>query len=279
MAEHRLCIGIVDPLFQVHHEERGRRHVVDMQEFAPGRARAPDHHLGRIVEHRLPEAPDQRRQHMAVLGVEVVARAVEVRRHHRAVIGAVLAVVAFAELDAGDLGHRVGLVRGLERAGQQRRLGHRLRRGAGIDAGGTQLQKPPHPGREGLMDDIALDHQVLIDEIGGIAVVGMDPADLRGGKDHHVRAHLLHEAAHRPLVGEVERVPAAGDEFERLSRRPPRLERPQDGAAHHAAMAGDEDPHGAAVTAGAAAASGRCHRAAIAASSSLLQKCRQNREA
>ncbi len=33
--------------------------------------------------------------------------------------GTVLAVVAFAELDAGDFGDGVGLVGGFERAGQQ----------------------------------------------------------------------------------------------------------------------------------------------------------------
>jgi hypothetical protein len=52
---------------------------------------------------------DHRRNDVAVLQVVVVAGAVEVGRHDAAVVGAVLAVVALAELDAGDLGDGVGL--------------------------------------------------------------------------------------------------------------------------------------------------------------------------
>ena len=64
---------------------------------------------------------------MAVRGMEVVLRAVEVRGHHTAEIGAVLAVVGLAELDPGDLGHRIGFVRRLERSGEQLPLADRLR--------------------------------------------------------------------------------------------------------------------------------------------------------
>ena len=68
------------------------------------------------------ETADQGGQDVAVLGVEVVAGPVKVGRHDRAVVGAMLAVVAFAELDAGDLGDGIGLVRRLQHAGQERVL-------------------------------------------------------------------------------------------------------------------------------------------------------------
>ena len=69
-----------------------------------------------------------------VLQVEVVARAVEIGRHGADEIAAVLARVGLAELDAGDLGQRVGFVRRLQRAGEQRVLGDRLRREFRVDA-------------------------------------------------------------------------------------------------------------------------------------------------
>jgi hypothetical protein len=67
----------------------------------------------------LVELAEQRRDDVAVLEVEVVAGAVEVGGHDAAEVAPVLAVVALAELDAGDLGDGVGLVGGLERAGEQ----------------------------------------------------------------------------------------------------------------------------------------------------------------
>ena len=49
--------------------------------------------------------------------------------------GAVLAVVAPAHLDAGDLGQGVGPVGGLKRAGEEVVLGDGLRGELGVDAG------------------------------------------------------------------------------------------------------------------------------------------------
>jgi hypothetical protein len=59
------------------------------------------------------EAADQRRQHVAVGGVLVVARPVEVGGHQADRIKAVLAPQRLTQLDAGDLGDRIPLIRGL----------------------------------------------------------------------------------------------------------------------------------------------------------------------
>ena len=59
----------------------------------------------------------------------------------------------------------------------------------------------PH---KGLMDDIRLDHQVVVDEVGGIAVVCQNPTHLGGGKDHHVGALGLHKRPHCGLIGQVQ---------------------------------------------------------------------------
>ena len=68
------------------------------------------------------KATDKSWDDVGILRVVVVARAVEVRGHDAAVVHpmalAVLAVVAFAELDASNLGDGVGLVGGFQRACQ-----------------------------------------------------------------------------------------------------------------------------------------------------------------
>ena len=111
----------------LHQEHAGVGQVVDVQELAARRAGAPDHDLARARHLRVVELAHHRRQHVRARQVEVVVRAVEVGRHRRDEVRAVLPPVGLAQLDPGDLGDRVRLVGRLERAGQQRLLGHRLR--------------------------------------------------------------------------------------------------------------------------------------------------------
>jgi hypothetical protein len=94
---------------------------------------------------------------VTVIGVIIVAGAVEIGRHHRDEIGAVLLAVGLAQLDGGDLGDGVPFVGRLERAGQQRLLRHRLRRELRIDAGGTERQQLLDAAPERTTDDIQRD--------------------------------------------------------------------------------------------------------------------------
>ena len=103
--------------------------------------------LGVAAQLRLVRLADQRRQDVARLQVEVVAGAVEIGRHRRDEVAAVLPAIGLAQLDAGDLGDRVPLVGRLERAGQQRVLGDRLRRELRIDAGRAEEQQLLDAGR------------------------------------------------------------------------------------------------------------------------------------
>ena len=64
----------------------------------------------------------------------VVTGAVQVGWHDAMVIGAILAVVAFANLDAGDLGDGIRLVRWLQWAGEQGGLAHGLGDRFGVNA-------------------------------------------------------------------------------------------------------------------------------------------------
>ena len=91
------------------------------------------------------EPPNQRRDNVAVFRMVVIAGAVQIGWHNAAVVHAVacavLAVVAFAEFDAGDFGNRIGFVGGLEHAGQQGVFAHGLFCQAGIDAAGAQKKQ------------------------------------------------------------------------------------------------------------------------------------------
>ena len=158
------------------------------------------------------ELADQRRQHVAGAQVEVVARAVEVGRHEREAVRAVLAVEAAAELDAGDLGDRVGAVGLLQRAGEQVLLAQRLRGLARVDAGAAEEDDLARPGGLRLADDVGLDLEVLVDELPGLLPVCEDAADLGGRDDDDLGALLGEEAARGVLVGEVELVEVAHDE-------------------------------------------------------------------
>ena len=98
------------------------------------------------------------------------------------------------QLDAGDLGDRVPLVGGLERAGEQRFFADRLLGELRVDAAAAQKQQAPHPGAPGRFDHVGLDLEVVEQEISWVAVVGLDAAHL-GRRQHHHRGRVLAEPA------------------------------------------------------------------------------------
>ena len=102
-------------------------------------------------------------------------------------------------------------------------------------------KQPLDAGFEGLVDHVGLDHQVVVDEIGRIGVVGVDSADPGRGQDDKVRLLGLHEITHGGLVGQIQLGMRARDQLERIALLPPRFESPHNGAADHPAMAGDVD--------------------------------------
>ena len=140
---------------------------------------------------------------MAVLKVEVVVRAVQVRRHHRYVVGAVLQVEALAHLQSRDLRYRVGLVRVFKRGGQKAVLLHRLGGLPRVDARAAQEQELPHSVTEALPDHVLLDLEVLPDEVGTVLQVRHDPADVRRRKHHGIGSLPVKELSHRSPVKQV----------------------------------------------------------------------------
>src|SRR5262245_9152492 len=68
----------------------GVREIVDIEEFAPGSAAAPHDNLASARHLCFMKATQQRRWHVAGLGVEVVAGPVKIRRHRRYEIASML---------------------------------------------------------------------------------------------------------------------------------------------------------------------------------------------
>lgn len=77
---------------------------------------------------------DKRRDHMAVLRMVVVAGAVQIGGHGADGVKAVLFAVGLTHLDAGYFGQGIGVVGGLQRAGEQIFFPDGLRAELGIDA-------------------------------------------------------------------------------------------------------------------------------------------------
>ena len=187
-----------------------------MQKFPHRFAAAPNHNLRRPVARGLVETADQGGQNMAVLRMKIIPRSIEIRWHHTAIIHAILPVITFAKFNARDLGDGIRLVRGLKRASQQGLFRHRLRRVTRIDTRAAQLQQLLNPRRKRLMDHIAFDHQVFVNELSRICIVRHDPANLGCGEDHHIRCLRTHEVTHRRLIGQVQFRTGARHQLQRL---------------------------------------------------------------
>ncbi len=191
----------------------------------------------RLGDARRFEPADQCRDDVAVGRMIIVAGTVEVGRHRREEARAVLPVIARAQLDAGDLGERIGAVGRLERPGQQRGLGDRLGGVLGIDAARPEEQQPVDPDAMRRGDHVGLDGEVVADEVGRKRVVGADAAD-PGGREHDMGGALgRHECRGRRLVRQVELGVRAEDEVV----EPGSAQRTDDGAARQPAVPRDVD--------------------------------------
>ena len=87
------------------------------------------------------------------------------------------------------------------------------------------------------MDHIGRHHQIFIDELRRIAVVGMNAAHPRRRQHHLIGAFCGKKGLHRRLIGQIQLGAGAGDQLQVGAGRLAGLQLAQDGAAHHAAMA------------------------------------------
>src|SRR3546814_4935169 len=75
----------------------------------------------------------------------------------------------------------------LERAGKERLLADRLVRELGVDAARSEEQQLLDLVTERCLDDVRLDHQVLVEKVRRIGVVRENSADLRGRENDRIR--------------------------------------------------------------------------------------------
>ena len=153
---------------------------------------------------------------------------------------AVLLAVVLAELQAGDLGDGVGLVGRLKRGGEQAFLRHRLGGLAGIDAGAAKEEESLHTLLPSGMDRVVGDRQVLVEELGGVGVVGVDSSDACGGDDDDIRLLFLVKLADSHGIAQVEFLAVAKQQvFE-----PARAQGADNGRSDHAAVSCDMNARG-----------------------------------
>lgn len=185
----------------------------------------------------LVEAADERRDHVAVFRVVVVARAVEIGGHGADGVKAVLRAVGLTHPDPRYLGQGVGFVGGLQWAGEQVLLPDGLGAEFGIDAGRAQEKQLFDLVLPGAVDDVVLDLEVLVDELRGIGRIGVYAAH-PGRRQHHIVGPLGgKEIPHGLLFQQVEfRVAAQAEPFIAGT-----AQGAADGAAHKATVAGDKE--------------------------------------
>ncbi|OPZ66809.1 MAG: hypothetical protein BWY82_02927 [Verrucomicrobia bacterium ADurb.Bin474] len=143
----------------------------------------------------------------------------------------ILLAVVFAEFQPGDFGDRIGFIGRLKRAGQQRILTDRLRIVLRVNTGTSQIQKTGDPILPRAVNKIQVDREILMQKLGGIRAVGVDPSHLRGGIDDAIRFLLLKKTIHFGGIAEIELTTGARDQGDRL--RPSRTDHATDGRTNH----------------------------------------------
>ena len=147
--------------------------------------------------------PDQGREDMGGFEVIVVVGTIEVGGHDRDEIAAILPVITFTHLDAGNLGNGVGLVGLLQESGKQVLLLYRLCAIFRIDAGAPQEEKFFNPGNKTLVNDVVLDLQVFVNELCTKGIIRHNASHLGSGQDHVFRTLRFKELLYILLPGKI----------------------------------------------------------------------------
>ena len=149
---------------------------------------------------------------MAILEVEVIVGAVEVRRHDCDVVRAVLEVEALAHLEPCDLSDSIGLVGVLQRSSEEGFFAERLLGLSGIDTGAAEEEEVLYAVAEALSDDVLLYLEVVVDEVSAVGIVRHDPPDVCCCEDYRLRALLIEERTHSDGIREVQLTMGTADE-------------------------------------------------------------------
>jgi hypothetical protein len=128
-------IQVLIAVVVLENENAGVGEVLDVEKFAPGRSGSPYRHRKTFGLLGFMKAADEGRDDVTMIGVIIIAGAIEIGRHDRNVAAAILATVGLGQLQARDLGDRIPLVGGFQGTRHQRIFAQRLWRVARVDAG------------------------------------------------------------------------------------------------------------------------------------------------
>jgi len=101
----------------------------------------------------------------------------------------------------------------------------------------SQKHELPDFGSARCLDHIRRDCQVVVEEIGGLPVIGIDPADRRGGKENDIGTIFIEPSEDCGLIAQIE-------DFSAQRQEPAILfnQTPHQGRAQHPAVPGDAYP-------------------------------------
>ena len=161
--------------------------IIDIEELTQRRAVAPTGHKRCPRLLCLMKAPNQRGENMTVLRMVVVIGTIEIRRHHGDIVRAVLSIQIGTVFQSRNLRKSIRLIRLLERRLQQAVLLHRLLCETRVDAGGAkELQLFAVISPCG-MNDVHLQHHILVHKICRSLGVRLNPADLCSSQKNVLR--------------------------------------------------------------------------------------------
>jgi hypothetical protein len=177
--------------------------VVDVEELAGRVPGAPEHDLVVTGLPGFDASPDHRRDHVARVVVEVVARAVQVRRDHEGRVEPVLLAVRLRLDQEHLLREAVGGVRLLRVAAPQVLLSERDGRELRVRAHGADDHELADARTPRLVDEVDAHHGVREEEASRVHPVRADAADDGRRMDHAGGLRVLQGRAHALRIGQV----------------------------------------------------------------------------
>ena len=162
------------------------RGVLHVEELARGPSVTPDDDLVGAGSLGVQQAADERGHHVRALGVEVIARPVEI--HHEQVdrVEPILGTIRLPLDQHHLLGQAVGTVGGLRIAVPQLVLAERHPRVLGIRAHRAHRHELAHAGPVSVLHHQRVQHDVAVEDRPGVGQVEADAADLGGQVQHDV---------------------------------------------------------------------------------------------
>ena len=124
-----------------------------------------------------------------------------------------LLAISLAELNGRNLCNSVPLIGRLQRSGQQRVFGHRLRREFWVDTRRAKREQLRDANLVRAPDDVERNCQIVRYKIGRISIVCVDAADEAGGQKNCIWTHSREPVFGCLLIGQIECVPVGNKNF------------------------------------------------------------------